>query len=237
MTAYATNITPSAAPTRDRTGPVLALVGGSLAAVVALVLIGAAAVSFWASDYKTDADGFHTSATHTYSTPTRALTTEDIDVGTDVPSWLDGHLGTIRVAPQSTGAFVGVARTHDVNAYLDQVAHDEITDLDYDPFSIETARRAGEGRPAMPAAQTFWAATSTDGRRLDWKVREGAWTVVVMNEDASPGVRVEAKTGVKVPLLDDLGWGLAIPGAALGLASVALMVLGARGIARARQDA
>ena len=94
MTAYATHITPSAAPTRDRTGPVLALVGGSIAAVVALVLIAAAAVSFWASDYKTDGDGFHTTATHTYSTPTRALTTENIAVGTDVPGWLESHLGT-----------------------------------------------------------------------------------------------------------------------------------------------
>ena len=236
MTAYATHITPSAAPTRDRTGPVLVLVGGSIAAVVALVLIGTAALSFWASDYKTDADGFHTTATHTYSTPTRALTTENIAVGTDVPNWLENHLGTIRIDPQGTGAFVGVARTHDVDAYLDQVAHDQITDLDYDPFSIDTARRAGEGRPAMPAAQTFWAATSTDGRKLEWKAREGEWTVVVMNADATPGVSVDAKAGAKLPLLDELGWGLAIPGAVLGLVAVALMALGARGIARARQS-
>ncbi len=214
----------------------LALVGGSIAAVVALVLIGTAALSFWASDYKTDADGFHTTATHTYSTPTRALTTENIAVGTDVPNWLENHLGTIRIDPQGTGAFVGVARTHDVDAYLDQVAHDQITDLDYDPFSIDTARRAGEGRPAMPAAQTFWAATSTDGRKLEWKAREGEWTVVVMNADATPGVSVDAKAGAKLPLLDELGWGLAIPGAVLGLVAVALMALGARGIARARQS-
>jgi hypothetical protein len=127
---------------------------------------------------------------------------------------------------------VGVARTADVNAYLDQVAHDEITDLEYDPFSIDTARRAGEARPAMPAAQTFWAATSTGGRALEWKVREGEWTVVLMNEDASPGVNVDAKVGAKLPLLEGLGWGLAIPGIVLGIAGVALIVLGARGISR-----
>ena len=234
MTAYATNITPSAAPTRDRTGPTLALVGGSVAAVVALVLMAAAAVSLWAADYKTDDDGFHTTAAHTYSTPTRALTTDNLDAN-DVPDWLGERLGTVRIDPQGEGAFVGVARTHDVNAYLDQVAHDQITDLEYDPFSIDTARRAGEGRPAMPAAQTFWSASSTGGRELEWKVRDGDWTVVVMNEDASPGVSVDAKVGAKLPLLDDLGWGLAIPGALLGLVSVALIALGARGIARDRQ--
>jgi hypothetical protein len=234
MTAYATNITPSAAPTRDRTGPLLALVGGSVAAVVALVLMGAAAVSLWAADYKTDADGFHTTAAHTYSTPTRALTTDNLDA-TGVPDWLGERLGTVRIDPQGTGAFVGIARTRDVDAYLDQVGHDQITDLDYDPFDIDTARRAGEGRPAMPAAQTFWSASSTGGRELEWKVREGDWTVVVMNEDASPGVSVDAKVGAKLPLLDDLGWGLAIPGAVLGLVSIALIALGARGISRARQ--
>jgi hypothetical protein len=232
MTSYATPIHPTAAPLRDRTGPRVALVGGAIAAFVAFVLMAAAAVSFWANDYKTDADGFHNTAAHTYATDTRALTTENLDVGTDVPAWLESGLGTIRVDPQSAGAFVGVARTADVNAYLDQVAHDEITDLEYDPFSLDTVRRRGEARPAIPAAQTFWAATSTGGRELEWKVREGDWTVVLMNEDASPGVNVDARVGAKLPLLEGLGWGLAIPGIVLGIASVALIVLGARGISR-----
>ena len=152
-----------------------------------------------------------------------------------MPGWLDAHLGTVRIDPKGAGAFVGIAPTRDVDAYLDQVAHDEITDLDYDPFAIETARRAGEGRPAMPTAQTFWAASATGGRDLEWKVRKGEWTVVVMNEDASPGVRVDAKVGAKVPLLGDLGWGLAIPGVALGIAALALIGLGARAATRTRE--
>ena len=146
------------------------------------------------------------------------------------------HLGRIRIDPQGTSAFVGVARTTDVDAYLDQVAHDEVTDLDFDPFTLDRARRAGDGRPAIPTAQTFWAATSTGGQTLDWKVRGGEWTVVMMNDDASPGVRVDATAGAKVPLVDELAWALAIPGMVLGLGSVALMVLGARGIARARRS-
>ncbi len=149
-----------------------------------------------------------------------------------MPEWLSGHLGTIRVDPKGTGAFVGVARTADVNAYLDQVGHDEITDLDYDPFSIDTARRAGEGRPAMPTAQTFWAATSTGGRELEWKVRKGDWTVVMMNADASPGVRVDAKVGAKLPIFSGLGWLFGIGGALVGLGAIATIVLGARASAR-----
>ena len=230
MTSYATPITPSATPSRSRTGPVLALVGGSLAALLAAILLLGGTALLFADHYKTD-DGYYTTDSHTYASPTRALVTESLDVGSDVPDWLNrsDRLGSLRIDPAGPGAFVGIARTSDVNAYLDGVAHDEIADLDYDPFSLDTTRRAGEGRPAVPAAQTFWAATSTDGRALDWKVREGEWSVVAMNADGSPGVSVDAKVGAKLPLIGGLGWGLAIPGAVLGLVAIALIVAGARG--------
>jgi len=58
MTSYATNITPSAAPPRDRTGAVVALVVGGLAALLAFVLLAGAGTLLWASHYKTDHDGF-----------------------------------------------------------------------------------------------------------------------------------------------------------------------------------
>ena len=239
MTTYATDITPFVAPPRDRTGPVVALIGGSIGAFLAFLLIAAASALLWASDYKTD-DGYYTTSSHTYSSPTRALTTDSLDVN-GVPSWLNtsDRLGRIRIDPTTSAsgkpAFIGIAHTRDVDAYLEQVAHDEITDLDLDPFTLDTARRAGEARPAMPAAQTFWAASSTDGRTLDWKVREGEWTVVMMNADASPGVSVDAKAGAKVPFIGDLALWLAIPGAILGALSLLLIVVGARGIAGARQ--
>jgi hypothetical protein len=86
----------------------------------------------------------------------------------------------------------------------------------------------------MPAAQTFWAATSTGGRPLDWKVRKGQWSVVTMNADGSPDVRVQAKVGAKVPLIRTLGWGLAIPGVLLGAVAVAFVAIGARGVSRSR---
>ncbi len=237
MTSYATNITPYAAPPRDRTGPVLALVGGSIGAFIALILIAASAALLYAAHDKTH-DGYYTSATHTYSTPTRALTTDNVDIN-GVPSWLNAsdHLGRLRIDPQGPGAFVGIARTSDVNAYLDGVAHDQVNDVDFDPFKLDTTRRAGEGRPAMPAAQRFWVASSTGGRALDWKVRSGDWSVVMMNTDGSPNVAVAAKAGVKVPLIGTLGWALAIPGALLGIGSIALIAIGARGMSRSRQEA
>src|SRR3954471_11658822 len=232
MTSYATNITPSAAPPRDRTGAIVALVVGGLAALLAFVLLAGAGTLLWASHYKTGDDGFYTSKTHTYSTPTRALTTENLDAATGVPDWLDAsdHLGRVPINPQGPRAFVGIPRPRDVNRYLDGVAHDEISDVDLDPFRIETARRPGEGRPALPAAQTFWAATSTGGRTLDWKVRKGQWSVVTMNADGSPAVRAPAKAGARGPLIRTLGGGLATRGVLLGPPPVAFVAIGARGV-------
>src|SRR5215207_5467 len=238
MTTYATNITPFAAPRRDRTGPILSTIGGGFLAFVALVLIAAGAALFWVSENKTDADGYYTTASHTYSSPTRALTTQSLDINADAPDWLvsTDTFGRVRIDPRpassDTPVFVGIARTSDVNAYLDQVQHDEITDFDVDPFALDTRREAGEARPAAPAAQTFWAASSTDGRALDWKVRKGEWSVVMMNADGSPGVSVAATVGAKTPLVRDLAWWLTIPGIGLGLIALVLVAFGVRGLAR-----
>jgi hypothetical protein len=239
MTTYATNITPFAAPTRNRTGPLAATVTGAVAAFLAVLLIAGGAALLWVSSHKTDAAGYYTSGAHTYSTPTRALTADGLDVNADAPDWVfsSDTFGHVRIDPRAAGSakpvFVGIARTRDVDAYLDQVQHDDVADVDFDPFKLDRTRRAGEGRPALPAAQTFWAASSSDGRALDWKVRSGEWSVVMMNADGSPGVHVDATVGAKVPFLRDLGWWLMIPGLALGALALVLVLLGVRGLARA----
>jgi hypothetical protein len=234
MTTYATDITPFAAPARSRTGPTGTTVAGAVAAFFALVLIAGGAALLWVSDHKTDAAGYYTSSVHQYSTPTRALTTESLDVNLDAPNWVFSteSFGRVRIDPRTSGTakpvFVGVGRTRDVDRYLDQVQRDEVTDVDFDPFTLEKHRRAGEARPAVPAAQTFWAASSADGRALEWKVRSGRWSVVMMNADGSPGVHVDASLGAKAPIIRDLGWWLMIPGLALGALATVLVVLGAR---------
>jgi hypothetical protein len=81
----------------------------------------------------------------------------------------------------------------------------------------------------VPAAQTFWAASSVNGRPLDWKVRSGRWSVVMMNADGSPGVHVAARVGAQAPIIRDLGWWLMIPGLVLGALATVLVVLGLRG--------
>ena len=230
--------TPGPPARRRNGGKIVAIVASGVLGLFAFGLFATGAAALW-GDAQKDEQGYISSDSERYATSTRALTTENLDAATGVPGWLDAsdHLGRVRIDPQGTGAFVGIAHTRDVDRYLDGVAHDEISDVDLDPFKIETARRPGEGRPAMPAAQTFWAATSTGGRTLDWKVRKGQWSVVTMNADGSPDVRVAAKVGAKVPLIRTLGWGLAIPGILLGAAAVAFVAIGARGVSRSREAA
>lgn len=238
MTSYATNITPFATPARSRTGPLLAIVVGGVLAVLATILVLGAAALFWAGDVKTDADGYYTTATHTYSSPTRALVTDNLDIDAEFAGEAIGsdRLGRLRIDPQVAGgakpAFVGVAPTRDVKAYLDGVQHEQISDINLDPFTLDKRRAAGEGRPAMPGAQTFWSATSTDGRALDWTVRSGDWSVVVMNADGSPGVKVDAAVGATAPFIRDLAWFLMAIGIGLAVIALAPVVLGLRGLTR-----
>jgi hypothetical protein len=234
MTSYAADITPIAAPARNRTGPTAATVAGAVAAFFALVLIAGGAALLWVSSHETDSAGYYTSSVHQYSTSTRALTTESLDVNLDAPNWVFSpeSFGRVRIDPRTSDAakpvFVGVGRTRDVERYLDQVQRDQVTDVDFDPFTLEKHRHAGEARPAVPTAQTFWAASSANGRALDWKVRSGRWSVVMMNADGSPGVHVAASVGAKAPIIRELGWWLMIPGLALGAIATVLVVLGAR---------
>ena len=100
--------------------------------------------------------------------------------------------------------FAGIAPTRDVDAYLLNSAHATMTDVDFDPFEPTYRTSAGTGTPARPADQSFWAATSDGSKPLDWKVKGGDWSVVVMNADGSAGVDARVSAGASLPFVDDV---------------------------------
>jgi len=182
--------------------------GGRLAAVVAgglvLLLATMAAVAgaglVWASS-KQD-DGYYTTDTERFATTTSAIATDDLDVD-GVP----GALGKVRVNVKASGdkpVFAGIARTRDVDAYLLGTSHTTLTDIDVDPFEPKYESNAGSARPAPPASQGFWVATSDGTKPLDWKVKDGTWSVVVMSADGSKGVNTRVSAGASLPWLDEL---------------------------------
>ena len=139
----------------------------------------------------------------------------------------DAVYGKMRMRVESRDGgpvFAGIARTSDVERYLAGASHTVVTDIDTDPFDAEYAEREGARQPAAPDGEDIWVAT-TEGageRTLDWNVREGRWSVVVMNSDGSRGVDADVSAGVKVAFLGPLGWSL--------LGGGALLLLGAAGV-------
>jgi hypothetical protein len=233
----------STTPSTHRALPVAGIVTGGIVALIALVLLLAGGGLLWASAAKTDDKGWWTSGEHRYATSTRALVTQRLDIGADAPRWMFGshHVADVRVraTPTSAGTpvFVGVGPTRKVRAYLGRTARVEITDLDLDPFRADFTRRAGDNTAlARPASQGFWVASSTGtGRRsLDWPLRRGSWSAVVMNADASPGVSVRLSASARVPLVHDVAIGLLIAGGVLGAGAGVLLALGGTGLSRRR---
>jgi Domain of unknown function (DUF4389) len=145
----------------------------------------------------------------------------------------DEELATLRLRVASPGdgpVFVGIARSRDVNAYLQGVAHDQIRGVTFDPFSFDADRSTGGRSPVAPARQSFWAATAqgTGTQTLRWDVRSGTWSVVAMNADGSPGVVVDASIGAKVRYVLAAGIGLLVIGLAALAGGLALSIRGLR---------
>src|SRR3954454_15487977 len=124
---HATEPSPSA-------GRIVAVVSGAIAGLVAFGLVVAGAVLLYANGQK-DHDGYISTGSDRFHTSTYALATDDLDINSDAPDWIDedSALGHIRVKATSRDGkpvFVGVAETKDVDAYLRGVCHATVTDLD-----------------------------------------------------------------------------------------------------------
>ena len=109
-------------------------------------------------------------------------------------------------------------------------SHTEVTDIETHPFRAEYAERPGDRRPADPAGQDIWvASTHGEGRQtLDWDVEAGRWSVVVMNSDGSRGVDADVSAGVSIGFLEPLGWSLIGGGTLLLLLAAGVGVAGLR---------
>ena len=98
-------------------------------------------------------------------------------------------------------------------------------DLNSHLFSATYNDHPGRAVAQPPALRHIWTA-SAQGRgtqTLRWHLRNGSWSVVVMNADGSPGVRADVTASARIPFLGLLGWTLAGLGVLFGgLAAVVL---------------
>ena len=110
-------------------GRIALVVLGSVVALVSLALLTAGGAALWAQTTQRDDDGFFTTESQRFETPSYALTSQEIDLGADGegPDWVIADAaGTMRVRatsePADRSVFIGVARSADVDAYLSMIA-------------------------------------------------------------------------------------------------------------------
>ena len=193
---------------------VVALIFGLLGLAAAAALIaGASAVLL----VDRDDDGFYVTRVHTFAQSSSAIVSEDLDILSDAPGWVVDVLADpvdLRISGttgRDDGLFIGIARTGDVDRFLEGVAHHEVTHIEFDGRTIEDVEytlHAGPSAATPPGDVDIWE-VSTVGRgsqTLDWDLDAGNWTVVVMNPDGAAGVDAELILGAKIANMIAIAW-------------------------------
>jgi hypothetical protein len=215
-------------------GRVILIVLGSIGVLFGVAVLAGGGFLLW-TDRTQREDGYLTTPTERFATPTYALTRTRLEVDTDGEGWVlnESWLGKVRIRGESSGdktLFIGIGPQPEVARYLGTVAHANVQDIDLDPFRVRYLSVSGGPPQAPPTEQTFWAASASGvgTQTLTWKVREGDWSVVLMNADGSRGVQADIDLGAKLSFLLWVAIGLLIGGALAVGGSTALIVLAAR---------
>jgi hypothetical protein len=215
-------------------GRVILIVLGSIGVLVGLALAAGGGFLLWADRTQRD-DGYLTTPAERFATQTYALTRTRLEINTNGPGWLlnDSWFGKIRIRGESPGAkmlFIGIGPEAAVAKYLGTVAHANVQDIDFDPFRVTYLPIAGRAPQGPPTAQSFWAvsASGVGTQTVTWKVREGDWSIVLMNADGSRGVVADVDLGAKLSFLLWVAIGSLIGGVLVIAGSSALIVLAAR---------
>jgi hypothetical protein len=217
-------------------GRIVLLVVGILFILISIGAMFAGSAVVWASGFKKDADGFHVTDPLRINSGTYAVISDAIEFDEGASralNWLG--LDKIKVEVEnddpSQPVFVGIARSRDVDAYLDDVKHDEITKMEIFDSSFDYDRQPGDVQPGAPGTQDFWL-EDAEGRgpqEIVFDIEEGEFTILAMNADASEGVDMEAIFGIKssgVILL--VGIVFLVIGIMLLVGGVIMVVFGAR---------
>ena len=145
--------------------------------------------------------------------------------------------------------FIGIADSADVGEYLDVVPHTVLGDLSWQsgqpssappewfPSSDTGVRQQeidGTRTPELPTDQDFWAVSASGAgtQEITFDLQPGAWTLVVMNADASRPVWADLQVGARTELLDSGTPAVWIAGLLALLLGIPLLLVGAAGLGR-----
>jgi hypothetical protein len=203
------------------TSRIIALAAGSVLLLISLALIAGGGTLVWA-DTEQVHSGYVTTSTVTYASRGYALASDSINL-----HGLALFVDRVRIRITSSGPsrplFAGIAATGDVERYLGDVSYTAV-------HGHDVTDHPGTGVPAAPASALRWAvqARGTGSLTLTWAVRDGDWTVVVMNQDASPGLTIRAEAGISALALPWLAGELLAAGVMFGVAAAVLIIVPVR---------
>jgi hypothetical protein len=172
---------------------------------------------------------------HLFTSNGYAVTSERLDLGVNPErgAFQIGGIFTLRLRVFTEGTkeiFVGVGPSTDVDRYLARSGHDQVTDVQLDPYQATYRTLPGDLSPGPPAAQAFWAAqeAGTTQQTLIWQPRSGQWTLVIMNADGSRPVNAQMSVGVRVRFLTWIAIGLFIAAFVAFIAGGLMLYFGVR---------
>ena len=217
-------------------GKIVAVVAGALVVLSGLGSAAGGAALLIAANVSRGADGLLTTPTERFHSDGYAIESGSVDI-----TWIDGAwapdanwLGQVEVRADSTSTdaplFIGIADRSAVAGYLGSVRTDRVANVNLFPFSAQYTSLPGQAPATPPAAQPFWAA-STSGvgpQILTWQSEPGQWALVVMNADGSPVVTADLSLAADVPVLAPIGWTLIGIGVVLTLLGTVVIVIAVR---------
>jgi hypothetical protein len=216
-------------------GKIVLIVLGAVSLLFGLALAAAGGVVLFAQSAFRDAQGFFVSGSHPFTSTGYAVTSQRLDLGVNPErgAFQIGGIFTLRLRVVGEGAneiFVGVGPSPDVDTYLARSAHDQVTDVQLDPYQATYRTLSGDTPPGPPSAQPFWAVkeAGTTEQTLIWQPRSGRWTVVIMNADGSRPVNAQMSVGVRVRFLTWIAIGLLIAALVAFIAGGLMLYFGVR---------
>ena len=217
-------------------GRVVALVFGSLILLVGIALAIGGGTIIGVDRAFTDAEGFLTAPPAALERDTFAIVGDLLLEGDWIWWWRHPTEARVRMTGDRP-VFLAIGPRTDVDAYLSDVPHAEIEEIDFDEYRSDRVWATdyrdvvGSGEPSAPTDQTFWEASALgEGTQsLQWTIEPGDWTLVVMNADGSRGIDVDGTIGVEAPWLLGVGIGVLAAGVVLIALGLVLVLLVARG--------
>ncbi|MDV3220420.1 DUF4389 domain-containing protein [Intrasporangium sp.] len=213
---------------------VISLVIGILLLAPALgLMLGGGAIGVYELAARGD-NGWHAVDIDRLESDGVAVTTREALIDFRGPAalvdWVDLDV-RFRATPASgEQAFIGVAPTADLAAYLGNATHDEIVTV---TWNGETTYRSVAGTTAAvaaPTAQDFWVARATGPgtQELIWTPESGTWSTAFLNASGEPGVAMTVQAAIRSGALLALAIGMVVLGVALAVVGTILVIQAVR---------